>query len=312
MHKSFALATTTALLGASLLAGVTAATAAEPAAAAEPGEWAVLGDSYTAGYFAGEQLEPRDGCLRTSDSYPVVAHAAARPDLVLRNVSCVGAETKHVWESQVPPVGTDPVAPQIEALSDRTEVVTVGMGGNSLGFGSILTKCLLLGTGVSEKPGAPCTTSFGADVHGGNLGPELEQRLQTVLTEYGTMLEDIRAAAPNATIVTVGYPQLAPADPSTCTWKEQTQFSFVTRADLPFFRLAEDRLNLGMAAQSIAHGVTHVDPTAASTGHDVCADLGSRWIEGVTASDGSSTFVHPNVRGHAGMAALVADAVRNG
>ncbi|TCK65379.1 SGNH/GDSL hydrolase family protein [Curtobacterium sp. PhB136] len=297
--------TTAALIAVGAVPGAAAADAPD-------GEWAVLGDSYTAGYFAGDQLEPRDGCLRTNGAYPVVAHAAARPDLVLRNVSCVGAETKNVWESQVPPAGTDPVAPQIEALSDRTEVVTIGLGGNSFGFGPVLTKCLALGIAVSEKPGTPCTTSYGADVAGGRLGDELEQRMQQVLTEYGTMLEAVHDAAPNARIVTVGYPQLAPADPSTCTWKEPTQFSFVTRSDLPFFKLAEDRLNLGIAAQSIAHGITHVDPTAASTGNDVCADPASRWIEGLRSADDTDTLVHPTLRGHAGMADLVADAVLAG
>ncbi|WP_123654524.1 GDSL-type esterase/lipase family protein [Curtobacterium sp. ZW137] len=137
--------TTAALIAVGAVPGAAAADAPD-------GEWAVLGDSYTAGYFAGDQLEPRDGCLRTNGSYPVLAHAAARPDLVLRNVSCVGAETRNVWESQVPPAGTDPVAPQIEALSDRTEVVTIGLGGNSFGFGPVLTKCLALGIAVSEKP----------------------------------------------------------------------------------------------------------------------------------------------------------------
>lgn len=295
-----------------VVAGTTAVAGAPIADAAEPGEWAVLGDSYTAGFFAGEPTGPADGCLRTTGAYPVVAHATARPDLTLRNVSCVGAETKHVWERQVPPEGTAPVAPQIEVLSERTEVVTIGLAGNSLGFGPILTRCLVLGLGAAEKAGTPCTDSYGADTARGNLGPELEQRLQQVLTEYGTMLEDVRAAAPNARIVTVGYPQLAPADPAGCTWKDTTQFSFVTRADLPFFRLAEERLNLGLAAQSTAHGIRHVDPTAASTGHDVCADPATRWIEGMQSADGADTLVHPNVHGHAEMAALVADAVRYG
>jgi hypothetical protein len=316
MHKSFrrgtlALSATAVLIAAT--AGAAAADAAgATAAAADPGEWAVLGDSYTAGYFVGDQLDPQDGCLRTSGSYPVLAHAATRPDLVLRNVSCVGAETKNVWESQVPPAGTEPVAPQIEALSSRTEIVTIGLGGNSFGFGPVLTKCLVLGIGVAEKSGTPCTTSYGADVAAGRLGDELEQRMHQVLTEYGTMLDAVRAAAPNARIITVGYPRLAPSDPTVCTWKEPTQFSFVTRADLPFFTLAEDRLNLGIAAQSLAHGITHVDPTAASTGHDVCTDPTSRWIEGVKSADGSDTLVHPTVQGHAGMADLVGEAVRGG
>lgn len=315
MHKSLALATTTALLGASLLTGATPATAAEPAATAAepppaaPREWAVLGDSYTAGFFAGDQIEPRDGCLRTSGSYPVVAHAAARPDLELVNVSCVGAETKHVWESQIPPAGTDPVAPQLEALSDRTEVVTIGLSGNSLGFGTILGTCLAVGGIGSERPGTPCTTFYKADVESGRLGTTLETKLADVLSEYGDMLEAVRAAAPNATIVTVGYPQLAPTDPQQCTWNEPTQFSRVARADLPFFRLAEERLNLGIGAQSVAHGAVFVDPTDASAGHDVCSDPDTRWIEGMQGADGTDTLVHPNTRGHAGMAALVASAV---
>ncbi|WP_144756342.1 SGNH/GDSL hydrolase family protein [Curtobacterium pusillum] len=302
---------TTASLATALVITATVGIAPASAATAEGGQWAVLGDSYTAGFFAGEQLEPEDGCMRTSGSYPVLAHRAARPDLELVNVSCVAAETSNVWDPQTPAGGGEAVAPQIEALSDRTEVVTIGLGGNSMGFGELLERCLVLGIGAVEKPGAPCTSAYGADVGSGSIGSDLEARLAAVGEEYGRMLADVRRAAPNAQVVVVGYPQLAPADPQTCTWKSSTQFSFTTRADLPFFRLVEERLNTLQSALAVVHGAEYVDLASANEGEDVCADPATRWIEGLQGADGSNTLVHPNERGHAAAAELVAAAVRD-
>jgi len=294
----------TALAAGLLGAGGSAAIAAEADAARQ---WVALGDSYTAGVFAGEQLEPRDGCLRTSEAYPAVV-AASTPSVDLTaNVSCSSATIDNIWEAQKPPFGEELVPPQLDALNADTEVVTIGIGGNSMGFAEIMGICLI--RGAIQPEGTPCTASYKADPANGSIGEALETKLNTVTAQYRVMLDSVRAAAPKAQIVTVGYPQITPPDWSTCTAKNPQQFSTMALRDIPFFRLVEERMNEGVAAATADAGATFVDTYEISAGKDVCADADERFIEGIKLADGSDAFIHPNSRGHAATAAAVATAI---
>ncbi|MFG3151531.1 hypothetical protein ACGF7W_05730 [Streptomyces sp. NPDC048219] len=51
--------------------------------------------------------------------------------------------------------------PQSEAVRADTDVITVGVGGNTLGFADLLAKCPQLG-GESEGQGAPCKDALAA------------------------------------------------------------------------------------------------------------------------------------------------------
>ncbi|XIE77439.1 hypothetical protein AB6O49_02440 [Streptomyces sp. SBR177] len=137
-----------------------------PAGAADSYEWAALGDSYTAGGFVGEPRPPlgdvsRDGCDRTSDAYPGVVERALDEfppgKLVhLTDVSCGNATVRDIATTRQTPVspvqppegGWPAVDTQVKraGLGSATDVVTIGVGGNSLSFGDMLTKCLALGT----------------------------------------------------------------------------------------------------------------------------------------------------------------------
>lgn len=281
-----------------------------------PRTWVALGDSYSAGIIAGTVETPIDGCLRTADAYPRVAHRAARPDLRLVHEACGNAKTEHLFTPQVPlSVGDDPVwpavAPQAEALGTDTEIVTIGMGGNTVGFGNIILRCLLLGTQQGhENPGTPCQNSYQADASAGSIG-SLESKVRSTVDEFAAALREIRTAAPNARIVTVGYPQITPADPTTCTWGDKQQFDTVARGDLPFFRLVEERLNEGLEAVTTEAGASFVDTYGISTGHDVCSPADDRWIEGMylDAAGTEPVYVHPNSDGHRAFGHAVADAV---
>ncbi len=132
--------------------GAPAAPSARAASGARPGQaglaWTALGDSYTAGAIpaAGEEFEhPRDGCVRTTDSYPEVIARDLGPLISLKNVSCGNATIENITTvgqfpigHQIPPISTDPDYPfpqvpvQLRAVNINTRLVTVGIGGNSL------------------------------------------------------------------------------------------------------------------------------------------------------------------------------------
>ncbi|MEV0477994.1 hypothetical protein [Streptomyces prunicolor] len=135
---------------------------AQPAAAANY-DWVALGDSYTAGVIpaAGDTFEvPRDGCERTDRSYPQVIDRDLGGLFDLTNVSCGAATIEDITFNAQYPIGRrvpgfsedpdypfPPAPPQSEAVGPGTDVITVGAGGNTLGFADILITCLQLGQG---------------------------------------------------------------------------------------------------------------------------------------------------------------------
>jgi hypothetical protein len=316
-----------------------------PSAAADSAgryEWAALGDSYTAGLFVGAPRpalgDPsRDGCDRTTDSYPdlVRRKLAARPldrPVHLTDVSCDNAAVDNVTSdrqqptSPVQPPEGDPsrwpmVDPQIRRarLGDRTDVVTVGIGAISLPFG----ECLELS--LAHRSCEEYYASPPEGVEG------LAAKLARIRDSYSQMLDAIHRAAPHAKVVTVGYPAILPERGSACGGGP-TQLGPITPADIDWLRDdALKALNKIIYREAANHGARYVDLYTSSVGHDVCQSEDTQWIEGIcgdaapfwptappgglpfdcTAIGKHATLLHPNAREHANAAPLVERAVRD-
>ncbi|MEU6017908.1 SGNH/GDSL hydrolase family protein [Streptomyces sp. NPDC047515] len=312
------------LLGASALS--------TPASAASSLEWVALGDSYTAGviHAAGPFEEPRDGCQRTIESYPEVIRRDLGSLVHLRNVSCGNATIADVYRTEQEPIGYElhipgvvdihdpdypfpPVPPQIDALSPSTDLVTVGIGGNSLGFGEILGQCIRLGS--SGTIGSrPCK-----DHYTSGTTESIEARLERVRAEYDQMLTAIHARAPFAKVLTVGYPVVIPDSAAYCLYGNPLQFATIRHADLNWLRdEVLQPLNTVIRQTTAAHGDHYVDIYSSSKGHSVCALGQNKWVEGVKERLGDNenpntwALVHPNTRGQANAAAHVEDAILGG
>ncbi|MFI2609916.1 SGNH/GDSL hydrolase family protein [Kitasatospora sp. NPDC018619] len=305
-----------------LAAGLITPTAAH--AATRPGDrtgtlrWTALGDSYTAGVIeaTGAETAPRDGCARTVGSYPEVIRRDLGSLVDLRNASCSGATTDGVDTSSqaplgrpLPPLGTDPngpypaVPPQIDAVDPATGLVTLGIGGNDLGFAEILKSCIELGA-LQLGQGTPCKDKFDAT---------LPDRFARLRNSYDRVLNALHAKAPSARVVTVGYPHLFPETAELCQYGNPLQFATFTTGDLRWARTAiVEPLNALVARATAAHGDTFVDLYPASAGHSVCdAD---HWLDGVLTSVLPLEYavVHPNAAGQAHTAALVENALLGG
>lgn len=334
-------------------------------AAPEPVEWAALGDSYTAGVFVGAPRPElgsadRDGCDRTTGAYPnlVETKLAAEPPagrtVRLTDFSCGAATIAEIATARQTPIspvqppadGWPSVAPQIDRaqLSASTDVVTIGVGGNSLPFGKILTSCLLLGTG-QEDDATPCRDAYerGDFI----LDPEsIRDKFQRVFREYVAMLEAVHEKAPNAKVITVGYPTIVPSDATTCDRQDTTELAAdikdaetrlsATHGYIAWLGEVNTELNaiIDDATDLVDYGYTYVDVAASSVGYDACQPRATKWVEGVCGqagpywptdltlgqdpvrltlkcSDGNrATLVHPNAAGHANTATLVEAAVR--
>ena len=249
--------------------------------------YVALGDSYT----AAPLVPPTDTstvCLRSRVNYPALV-ARQLPGARLTDVSCGGATTADMWVRQRGHGGSVP--PQLAALRRGTDLVTIGIGGNNDNlFGTTLARCTQLR--ASDPAGSPC-----ADEFGDALVPVLSRIRQHV----ARVVRGVRARAPHARVLVVGYPQIVPAS-GTCP-------------DLPLatgdYRYAR-RVNEGLAravgrAAHDAHA-TYVDLWGPSRDHDICAR--DPWINGRVTSAARALAYHPLAVEQEHVAGLVLDALR--
>ncbi|MBW5249200.1 SGNH/GDSL hydrolase family protein [Streptomyces sp. P01-B04] len=290
---------------------------AGPAAAAAPYDWVALGDSYTAGVIpaAGDVFEfPRNGCQRTDQSYPQVIERDLGSLLDLTNVSCGAATIKDITSNYQSPIGRHlppftedpeypffPVPPQSDAVKSGTDVVTVGAGGNTLGFDDILFTCLQLDQD-SGGVGTPCRDK---------LADHIPARLAKVSSDYDEMLATVHKRAPHAKVINVGYPTVIPQDTSKCRHNDYEQFASITPGDLDWLRDdVQGPLNKAIEKTAGDHGDTFVDLTDSTRNHSVC-DAG-KWVEGLYSYFPTKVaFVHPNTLGHKNAADHVSAAILN-
>lgn len=239
---------------------------AGPAPAADPLVLDGLGDSYAAGF--GVPASFTNPCGR-SDAAPATA-IDGRMRLALDDfVACGGART-----TDLVPQG------QIAALGPDTDVVTLSIGGNDIGWSQAVGACLG-GTDAQCEAAIAVTT--------GRITGQLPALLDAVYDE-------VDAATPNATVYVTGYPRL---------------FSSAYGAVLGASPAEQDAMNEGAdlltatirtAAQ--AHGYTFVDVTERFVDHGVNAP--EPWIVWPTAP---GSF-HPNALGYEAYAAAVTAAIR--
>src|ERR1700759_2264035 len=108
--------------------GVTVAATAAHAAA--PVNYAALGDSYSSGVGAGSES---GSCSQSPNAYPAL-WAKANSPASFTFAACSGART------------SDVISKQLSALSPATTLVSIAIGGNDVGFSSIMETCVLNST----------------------------------------------------------------------------------------------------------------------------------------------------------------------
>jgi lysophospholipase L1-like esterase len=265
---------------AAVLALALAAQAAQ--ATVSPLRYVALGDSYSAasGVLPPDPSAPPE-CLRSILNYPHVI--AAGTGAQLTDVTCGAAETKDFFEPQY-----SGVAPQLEALTADTQLVTMTIGGNDSGvFIETVLSCGTLGV-LSLGQGSPCKDRYGSsfeDTIRNTTYPSLVRALQAV-----------RAEAPRARVAILGYPWIMPAS-GGCYDKMP-----IASGDVPYVRGIQATLNDAVRRAAAATGATYVDLNAVSEGHDACQPIGVRWIEPVLQGT-NAVIVHPNALGEHEMAA---------
>jgi lysophospholipase L1-like esterase len=251
------------------LAAIAAAVLIAPPVQAAAPAYTALGDSYSSGVGTREYYPDSGSCQRSPHAYPVLG--AARLGAALTFAACGGARVPDVLNGQ------------LGSLNANTSYVTVSIGGNDLGWSSVIVQC--------AKPWP--YTCWGqidtAEAFIRNTLPGLLDQL------YGR----IRQLAPNARVVAVGYPRIF-------NGRECNAIARISPGEQSRLNAAADLLATTTAARAAAHGVVFADARGPFTGHAVCDS--SEWINGSSWPLGES--YHPNKSGQSGYAGFVEAALR--
>ena len=255
-----------------------------------PAEYVSLGDSYTSAPLVSVPVGDPIDCGQSDRNYPRDVQAVLRAT-VFRDVSCGSAQTDDLSSPQtgLPLGGTNPA--QLDALDADVALVTLGIGGNDIGFGSIIADCVQLPTAVG---GTPCTTKYtsgGTDV--------VSDRIARTAPKIAAALAQIHARAPQALVLVVGYPAILPDTGTGCY-----PYVPVLPDDVPYLRAKEKELNAMLQAQAEANGATYVDAYTSSIGHDACQLPGIAWVNAIVLVPPSYPG-HPNLLGEANTAQQV-------
>ena len=274
---------------AALWAALVVALAPAAAHAADPGPYVSLGDSFTAAPFVLTPVGRPVGCGRSDHNYPSLVRAALGI-AHFRDISCSSATTRHMTEPQPVNFGTN--LPQFDALHEDVRLVTVGIGGNDVGLVSAALKCLHLG--ILDPRGTACRSHFRTASGGDALADEIA----ATAPKIAATLQGIHARSPQARVLIVGYPAVAP-ESGGCY-----PLIPLSDDDIAYLRGMLRRTNAMIAEQAAANDAEYVDTYDESIGHDVCKPPGTRWFEGLVPT--APAFpVHPNALGQAGMARSV-------
>lgn len=287
------------VLGAVAVVVTTLGAGAAPSAAQDDAGlvYVSLGDSYT----SGPLVLPHDtrwvpqGCGQSIRNYPHLA-ALRLGASSFTDVSCGGATIDDLYEPQTGLPDGSTNAPQLEALGPDVDVVTIGIGGNDVGFVGLALGCIRLVGPPTEQPCTPTYTGGGQDL--------VSDQIAEVAPELGQALDDIHAAAPDAEVFVVGYPTSLPDDAVAC-WP----YVPILQADMPYLVAKYKQMNAMLAEQAARHDATYIDIYAPSIGHDACKPPAIAWVNGVVVVPPSYP-AHPNELGLAASSVVVADAIR--
>ncbi len=147
------------------------------------------------------------------------------------------------------------------------------MGGNDAGFADVLTEC--------AQPWWMSDCNGAIDKAQAYINNTLPGAL-------ATLYASIRAKAPNAKVVAVGYPRIFNGeDCNAGTW--------FSPAEETRLNATADLLNSKTSAAASAKGLSFANPTSRFVGHAVCDS--PEWLNGL--SNPISESYHPNRTGHA-------------
>ncbi|MFF5859241.1 SGNH/GDSL hydrolase family protein [Streptomyces sp. NPDC012751] len=239
--------------------GLTGAASAQASTTAAAGGYVALGDSYSSGVGSGSYISSSGDCKRSTKAYPYLWNAAHSPSS-FSFTACSGAKTDDV------------LANQLGSLNSSTSLVSISIGGNDAGFSDVMTTCVL-------QSDSSCLS---------RINTARAYVANTLPGKLDTVYDSIRAKAPSARVVVIGYPRFYLLGQS-CLGLSETKRSAINDA--------ADYMNATIKTRVAAHGFVFGDVRSTFTGHEICS--ADSWLHSVDWLNIGESY-HPTASGQSG------------
>jgi lysophospholipase L1-like esterase len=268
-----------------------------------------LGDSFSSGQGAGRYDPDPRVCERSSRAYarvldaPNGTHIASMarrgvPGASFDFLACGGARSFHVKRGEDGGVAQHPgVPPQLDqgAVRSSTDLVTITIGGNDLGFADVVIFC-------ARKDCADPDEEY---KDGLDLESWARARLDALEPELRDLYAELRRSSGDATVVVAGYPYLFPASRSEQNCARLAPFN---HREQDLVRALQDVFDARLAALAAEVGVHFVSVLDHFGGHEICGD-DHTWMNAIRPAFSwppvSGASFHPNANGQRQYAHLI-------
>jgi lysophospholipase L1-like esterase len=232
-----------------------------------------MGDSYTSGNGAGDYLD--DDCKRSRRAYPwryAHEHSGGRHRVAF--AACTNARINDV-------AAETGQRRMLREHAATVRLVTIGVGGNDVGFAKYLKSCILSFSDCRR---------YDAEVN--TAIAETADRLGIL---YDAVKGDLPDGGAHVRIYAVTYPQIfAPPEVAECR-------DGISAGEQRWIRAKWSQLNAAIRDVAVRHGLRVFDVEEAFAGHEVC-----RPPTYANGFDNDGPF-HPNDLGHPHLARLLAE-----
>jgi lysophospholipase L1-like esterase len=287
-------------------------------------EYVGLGDSYTSGEGAFDYLAGTDSaenaCHLSRNSYPLLlthdlfsasgGHSVACSGAVLNDISSndrlyrgqvKNGPTLQQLELEQPALLTSIktnylpgyIAQHLFVKDNLPRVATVSVGGNDIGFGSLLETCVAphLSRHISDST---CFNTYEDRV-------ELKDSIDRMVPKWTATYRELKADSPGVRLYVIGYPQIVD-DEGSCAANVH-----LNKSELELSIETTDYLDAQIQKAAQAAGVPYVDISEALKGHRLCeAPSYDVAVNGLTAGTDAGVLglkvfghesYHPNALG---------------
>jgi len=213
---------------------------------------------------------------------------------VLPSLACNGARVPELISSDARRTQRERQTSQIARIAGRPSLVTLTIGGNDIGFASVLARC-----GVSRN----CVKHFV-----GPTGDKLQIAIRNLGGELPLVYRAVRASAPAARVVVPGYPRIFPPVVPGRSSKNCAAWRAFSSAEVRYLNATTNSLNDVIAGAAKRAGVTFVDVSNAFAGHELrCTGLS--FVNPFRPRAGVPPYIkssfHPTALGHARLAEVI-------
>jgi len=272
-------------------------------------QYLALGDSFSSGegaysYELGTDTSNNKCHLSTkSYSYRI---ATSQNYTNFHSIACSGATSKDITGHAQYPIQPTPnslgdwmpgLTSQVnKVLTSQPNIITIGIGGNDIGFKQKLTECV--------KPGT-CFNSYDARI---GLIDEIDNEYNKLVATYSSVGD---AAKSTTKIYAIGYPHIADSSGSCA------DNVHLNSEEISLSNTLIDHLNYTIQQAALSSGVAYVDVSTAFNGHELCDGSTSNLaMNGLTYGQevlhviGSESF-HPNSLGQKYLQSAISSATSN-